>query len=505
MSFAAMPQDDNHNQGRQPEPTAIPLEVSTPQGSFRAPDLRKRPFRWRPWLKGLGKGLLVAMVIMLGLDAIQHYRATAALDKALAEMDRTDPGWRLAEIEAARAVVPDDENGAVCIVEAASQLSDSWPNKDLLSNLEKLQPHERPEPKLYAELRTSLQSVGGALKSARKLADRPRGRHRITYLRNPLTIKLNDQQKARQVTDLLVLEALRCGEAGDTAGAVLACRAALNAARSIGDEPFQVSQLIRIACAIKACRAVERLLAHAEVSEEDLARLQHAFEEEAKNPDLLIGVRGDRAMVHGLFDAIESGDVFLTQALADRPTSPGFAEEYLPWRVRDFVRKEHVLMLSLATRRIDDVKMAPHDQIEAEMAFLADLDALPATSFLAKLFLKAPVKIGDAFRRKLAHVCCVAGALAVERYRRARGKWPESLDELTPAPLAEVPLDPFDGAAVRYRRLQDGVVVYSVSTDRVDDGGTLDREQPIRPGTDIVCRLWDVAQRQHRQAPAAHK
>jgi len=38
-----------------------------------------------------------------------------------------------------------------------------------------------------------------------------------------------------------------------------------------------------------------------------------------------------------------------------------------------------------------------------------------------------------------------------------------------------VPADPFDGAALRYRRLEKGYVIYSLGSDGHDDGG---REKP---------------------------
>jgi hypothetical protein len=66
-------------------------------------------------------------------------------------------------------------------------------------------------------------------------------------------------------------------------------------------------------------------------------------------------------------------------------------------------------------------------------------------------------------------------ALAVERYRLAHGKWPQSLQKLTPAFLTKVPDDPFGGGPLHYRRLGDGVVIYSVGPDKEDNGGTLAR------------------------------
>jgi hypothetical protein len=88
-------------------------------------------------------------------------------------------------------------------------------------------------------------------------------------------------------------------------------------------------------------------------------------------------------------------------------------------------------------------------------------------------------------------------ALALERYRRDHGVWPSSLDELTPAYLTSIPLGLFDGKPMIYKRLKDGVVVYTVGADQVDRGGMLARES----WGFKVLDIWDVSSR--RQQPSA--
>jgi len=97
---------------------------------------------------------------------------------------------------------------------------------------------------------------------------------------------------------------------------------------------------------------------------------------------------------------------------------------------------------------------------------------------------------------------CTVIALAAERYRQACKKWPDSLDKLCPRFLASVPLDPFDGEPLRYRRFEDGMVIYTTGYDGVDNGGNVDRN-PSDPQSDadIGVRLWDAAKR--RQLPRA--
>jgi hypothetical protein len=112
------------------------------------------------------------------------------------------------------------------------------------------------------------------------------------------------------------------------------------------------------------------------------------------------------------------------------------------------------------------------------------------------LFLRVDDKMIEAERRARSLLRSASSAVAAERFRLERGRWPESLEELVPAYLRAVPLDPFDGRPLRFRRLADGVVVYSVGPDGTDDGGEV-LNDPQTPGLpkDSGTRLWDPRQR----------
>jgi type II secretory pathway pseudopilin PulG len=101
--------------------------------------------------------------------------------------------------------------------------------------------------------------------------------------------------------------------------------------------------------------------------------------------------------------------------------------------------------------------------------------------------------------RSQAQLRCAVAATALERYRLAHGRWPDSLAALVPEFLREVPTDPYDGAPLRFRRLVDQVIVYSVGADGEDDGGNVTWLHPNTPGTDLGFRLWNVDRR--RQPP----
>ncbi len=65
----------------------------------------------------------------------------------------------------------------------------------------------------------------------------------------------------------------------------------------------------------------------------------------------------------------------------------------------------------------------------------------------------------------------VRTVIALHQYRRRTGRWPATLDALVPGLLPRVPVDVMDGQALRYRVSGNSMVLYSIGTDRKDDGG----------------------------------
>lgn len=461
-----------------------------------APDesSRTRP-RWLMFSAGV---VLLLAVVIAGLLSGNHYLVRKRLEAKLTDMDRIEPGWRLAEIEAAREEVPENANSARVVVAAAELLPKDWLPDDLENRLIQVAPQERIAADDFARLKAALEKVKGAISEARKLADLPRGRHRVTYLRNPLNILLPGQQQTRKVSLLLVRDALRCGQEGDPAAAMISCRAALNAARSVGDEPFLISQLMRNAGVLIACRGVERVLGQGEAPAASLDEFRKLLEIEDAFAELTIGSRGERASFHELFDAIECGDVAIKDISDAHPSLGGYVFDFI---TRDDLRKEHPLLLSLMTQWIAITQLPLHEQADAEHQLEFQIQQLNRSTVLIEPLMMSLTKMGETSRRKHAQLRCMIAALAVERYRQTHKKWPDPLDKVCPQFLSAAPLDPFDGQPLRYRRLGDGVVIYSVGKDGIDDGGKLDPGHSTQPGVDLGYRLWDVAKRRQPASP----
>ncbi len=110
------------------------------------------------------------------------------------------------------------------------------------------------------------------------------------------------------------------------------------------------------------------------------------------------------------------------------------------------------------------------------------------------LLIPAFVKIFDLHDRQLASLRCARLAIGAENFRRDhRGRWPDNMNQLVPACLVEVPLDPFKEGPLRYTRLNDGVLIYSAGPNQDDE--PIDPEKWQRHGTDPFFRLWDLDRR----------
>ena len=101
-----------------------------------------------------------------------------------------------------------------------------------------------------------------------------------------------------------------------------------------------------------------------------------------------------------------------------------------------------------------------------------------------------------AFAQSTADLARVA--IALERFRLAHGKFPDSLDALAPQFLNPVPLDVIGGKPLHYRLAEDGqFVLYSVGWNEKDDGGVVAlRKGATPPVQDISQGDWVWSYRQ---------
>jgi hypothetical protein len=166
-------------------------------------------------------------------------------------------------------------------------------------------------------------------------------------------------------------------------------------------------------------------------------------------------------------------------------------------------RKCHVPHIRVMTQVVEIAKLPVEEQRARLKSYLRSIDEDSNMPIQVRLMMPMMGRFGEGSWRNQAYLRCAIVAVAVERYRLAHGTWPDSLTSLVPEFLSKVPLDPYDAKPLRYRRLEDGVVIYSIGPDEEDNGGKLDREHPIKSGTDLGFQLWDVNKRRQPWRPPA--
>lgn len=109
---------------------------------------------------------------------------------------------------------------------------------------------------------------------------------------------------------------------------------------------------------------------------------------------------------------------------------------------------------------------------ESEMAF--ERRPTGPYSMLAKALTPSYVRAAEKFARAQASVDQARLACALERYRLAKGQYPEGLQLLVGQFIDKLPQDIIDGQALKYHRTEDGhFVLYSVGWNETDEGGKL--------------------------------
>lgn len=426
---------------------------------------RSRSRSWR-WLWAL---LGVALTFVA---ATQVYRLflQAQVRRELNAFRQEEIPTNLRELEDRQAAVPDQENAAVRILEAADYLAlapapdalcdDRWPGRTA-----ELGPEERDE------LHDFLTDNAPALEAVHVAARLEKSRFPIDYVRGP-GAHLPHLAQVRSLVRLLKAEAIIHSEEGRAEAAVQSVIDSVALARSLDKEPLLISQLVRMACLSASCNTLERLLTQHALSDAQLQALAARFRGagETSRRAFQSGFAGELCLGVYCFQA-PTGE-FLGQFGPDAEASL-LARYLFPLYTWSGLRDRDFLFF---VRMHREMHAAANEPFPAELRAAREITQrvereTVATRLLivSKMFLpsvhRSVVKAAEAD----ALLRCAEAALNLERSRlQNKGLTPDRLA----GTLADIPLDPFDGEPLRYRKLAPGYVIYSVGSDLNDESGT---------------------------------
>jgi len=448
--------------------------------------------------KRVALGLLLLLVSAGGWSIYFYFINDKGLSAVVARIDRTDPGWRLWELETARPAVADQENAAAVVLTAKALIPKGWltpavgQGPGLAEAIQQLAPTVQLSDSQVLELRAALAQAEPAVSESRKLADMPRGRYVIVWSPDAIGTLLPHLEAVRGIARVLSLDAVLQAQDGHLHAALASCKAAVNVGRSVGDEPCAISQFVRMASTEMGMRGMARALAQGTPSAPDLEDLQRLLEDEERQPLLLIAVRAQRAIMNQVLEV-------MTSRRFNR-RSYGIRNPYLvpdtAINVVDSViaRSSHATYLDYLSEYVEIAKLPP-EQVNAHLPQLQKPKAELPSILAALIKWDDDPKTAKRFLRNLAMLRCAIVGLAVERYRQEQQHWPNKLADLVPKFITQVPSDPFDGAPVRFRQLDDGAVIYTLNEEGKDNGGNLHSAGNNSGSKAPAFRLWDVGSR----------
>jgi len=294
--------------------------------------------------------------------------------------------------------------------------------------------------------------------------------------RNGLCVLLPHVDGLRDVARLLGLQAILHAEDGQSAPAVECAKLISLVANSLSQEPLLVSQHSRFNHVRLLVSTTERILNRCTCTDGELVELGRIIIDSVESGALRRSFAGERCLVSSVLRGPELSESWIEGI----PPDP-VLDVYRAFGLFDRAAIDY---LDLTEAWIEIAELPERERLEAAGAWGNEAQKASWTpAFVGYLVCGCSRSIRQDLRTT-ARLRAAQVGVAIERYRAAKGELPESLSELVPAYLDSVPKDPFDGAEMRFRRLEKGYVVYSIGEDLSDDGG---KERITGTG-----EYWDV-------------
>lgn len=278
----------------------------------------------------------------------------------------------------------------------------------------------------------------------------------------------------RECARLLTLETHCRARTGDVRGAIESILATFDTASTMDREPLLVSYLIRLSVDSVAIENAAQLLPSMEPTADQLRAIQQALRGAHYKLGLERAMVGERTIAMIAYSDLSSID--------QSPIRVNFYQLFVPSAKSTYY--------DLTRDGIAATRQPWHVAISHEYM---PTDWRPKTwnpgEALGSLLVPAVDVCLYAGARLRAKTLSLDTAVAAELNRRELGAFPQTLDELIPDHLPTIPIDPFDGKPLRYRIEDDGIVVYSIGRNKVDDLGDIELDTKLNEFPDLGVRF----------------
>ena len=442
--------------------------------------------------RGCALAAAVGLVLIGGCGLAAHLydrHWEKKVEAKLAEYRAAGQPVTWAEVLAARQSIPPEENSALVFLEAFKQLAppDGQCQERLVYGFSRKWTGGARHPEEVRRLiEAHLDANDAALDKIREAAVLPDGAYPLDPTQDPMSVDMDYLSALMDAVRLCNIEAVYHAEAADPQQATKSLVQGRRTLASIGEGTTPVEGLVRNRGGGLWLDAAQHTLELCQVPADGLRALRAEMAQGEAQLSLELVFRG-----------VRSGGLYRFSGVA-APEVPWSSPEGYVWRLHGLIpgwRHRDALFYCSVLDRAAEINRLPLRERYAEAVRLGtEVQEKTQGSPIKYLFLDFCLRSMEwLFRLQVeAHAALRVGdaALAVERWRLAHGRWPESLDELVPDLLEEVPDDPFCEEKIQYRQTADGVIVYSVGPDGQDDNGTPE-EETTDDRYDVRFRLLD--------------
>jgi len=443
------------------------------------PTSRSRRYPWREKRRKLLLVFFLIAIFISGGLAVLQWRSHIRTETLLATLRASGVATNLKELKDMYPTPPQGENAAedyLKIFDTSKYIESMASYKQIAGKMKEESENAAHPATLSEALRAMVREYVNAntetLRLLHEAAKHPNGRFPLNYS-DPIGMELPHLAKLRHAACLLKLEAMLATDDKDFDKAVESIHAMLAAGDTLRQEPVFISQLMRNICHSMTVETLHYLLSTGTLTEDQLSRLNSLFSNQVDSQAFSRGLQGEYIVGMAYFDQPER--------LAESYSNMMGFDKYIPGSSRTILRMASMTGWTEADRS----RYLAHVNTINTISRLPVYEAIPALETLENqadrrrswmptisgmLFFPLARAVYS-FGRDQAQMEFASAAIALERYQLFASKLPDRLDELVPSFLDSVPQDPFDGEPLRYRRTENGYLVYSIGYNQRDDGG----------------------------------
>lgn len=280
--------------------------------------------------------------------------------------------------------------------------------------------------------------------------------------------KMPDAIKTIRATKLWGFDAFLSAEKGDVRASIDRLRIGLRFAPKIAEESTLITYLIAVADAKACLMFLNKAVSGREVSAELLLPVLGDLGDSQINHWKTLmrnSIRGERVLFMDV--GLPLSPAAFQQAFGGK----AWTERLYYWLLRPFVKKDISLNLpkyeELETRALSSY----YQTRDFWKPYRDHLNGLPWYAIVSKNVLP---DMEAAFMKVATLDALILTArigLACRIFKSRTGEYPDGLDALVPDILSELPVDPFTGKPLVYRREGKGFIAYSLGSNLKDDGG----------------------------------